>query len=432
MYGKFFASTFTGSMFGAGVDVFAVWGWIIANAVKSTIEVNPLLVGAVLGVSPDRVRTAIEFLCAGDQQSRTQTDDGRRLIHEGAFQYRVVNHSHYRAIQNEDERRAYNREAQQRSRAKRKGVKKEGSKDLAWADDVLANASKKEFGEYVYLVAYNDHLKIGMSSNPWARFKELKCSMPGDAVLISVCKGDLKLEQALHAKFAELRTEGEWFEDTQEIRSWFPASAKQPTGTIRYQPNADLSLTVNDSQTPSAHTESEAVSSKQKQEAKSKKRKKKRASSESQSPTKGKSQPSDLAPTALSLSPTKVFDFWNLQDGLTQHRALTAKMKASIRARLKNYTVDEICRAISKYAELCRLGTAPGYSEWGLHELMSRSEGEWIDKHLKSGYEGIRQQVPYNSNAARKKRSDDALLQVMQETLEEDERGRQKDDRSDS
>ena len=38
-------------MFGAGADVFAVWGWIIANTAESTIEINPSLTGAVLGNS---------------------------------------------------------------------------------------------------------------------------------------------------------------------------------------------------------------------------------------------------------------------------------------------------------------------------------------------------------------------------------------------
>ena len=123
MYGKFFASTFTGSMFGAGADVFAVWGWIIANTAESTIEINPSLTGAVLGLSPNRVQKALEYLCAKDPHSRTKELDGRRLVHEGAYQYRVVNHHTYRAIRNEEERRAYNREAQRRSRSKRKDVK---------------------------------------------------------------------------------------------------------------------------------------------------------------------------------------------------------------------------------------------------------------------------------------------------------------------
>lgn len=121
IYGKFFASTFTGSMLGAGADVFAVWGYVIANTVDSRVELNPRLLGAVLGAPSERVETAIEFLCRPDPASRNEDEDGRRLVREGAFQFRVVSHEIYRAIRNEDERRAYNRDAQRRSRARRSG-----------------------------------------------------------------------------------------------------------------------------------------------------------------------------------------------------------------------------------------------------------------------------------------------------------------------
>lgn len=124
MYGKFFASTFTGSMFGSGTDVFALWGYVIANAVNGTVEVNPLFVSAVLGATPERVNVAMNVLCSPDAASRSGAENGRRLCHEGAFQYRVVNHAHYRMMRNEDDRRGYNREAKRRERAKhqQKGV----------------------------------------------------------------------------------------------------------------------------------------------------------------------------------------------------------------------------------------------------------------------------------------------------------------------
>lgn len=116
MYGKLFASTFTGSMFGAGPTVFAVWGYVIAHAVESTVELNPSLIAATLGADPTDVGAAIDVLCSEDPRSRTKTEGGRRLIHESGFQYRVVNHAAYRSLRNEDDRRAYNREAQRKHR----------------------------------------------------------------------------------------------------------------------------------------------------------------------------------------------------------------------------------------------------------------------------------------------------------------------------
>lgn len=119
MYGKFFASTFTGSMCGAGADIFAVWGYVVAHTCDSVVELNPHLLAAVLGITVERAELALQTLCAPDSRSRNPEHEGRRLLHEGAFTYRVVSHAYYRALRNEDDRRAYNRDAQRRSREKR-------------------------------------------------------------------------------------------------------------------------------------------------------------------------------------------------------------------------------------------------------------------------------------------------------------------------
>lgn len=118
MYGKFFASAFTGSMYGAGPDVFAVWAYVIANAVDSQVELNPKLLAGVIGMTTERATAAIAFLCAPDAKSRSKVAEGRRLIQEGEIAYRVVNHETYRAIRSEEDRRAYNREKQREHRAR--------------------------------------------------------------------------------------------------------------------------------------------------------------------------------------------------------------------------------------------------------------------------------------------------------------------------
>lgn len=116
MYGKFFASTFTGSMYGAGPDVFAVWGYVIANAADSQVELNPLLLAAAIGTSPERIAQAINILCSPDPRSRSKGHEGRRLLREGEYAYHVPNFLSYRAIRNEDDRRTYNREKQREHR----------------------------------------------------------------------------------------------------------------------------------------------------------------------------------------------------------------------------------------------------------------------------------------------------------------------------
>ena len=110
MYGKFFASCFTGSMMGAGPVVFAVWGYVIANACKSTMELNPKLLATMIGCDEQQIVDAIAYLCAPDPASRTKDNDGRRLTKEQGFQYFVVNHDKYRKLVNEEERREYFRD----------------------------------------------------------------------------------------------------------------------------------------------------------------------------------------------------------------------------------------------------------------------------------------------------------------------------------
>jgi hypothetical protein len=107
-------------MYGAGPDVFAVWAYVIANTHDSQVELNPVMLAATLGTTPNRIESAIAYLCASDPRSRSKVEEGRRLIREGEFAYRVPTFDAYRSIRNEEERRAYNRikKAEQRQRDK--------------------------------------------------------------------------------------------------------------------------------------------------------------------------------------------------------------------------------------------------------------------------------------------------------------------------
>ena len=119
MFGKFFAYTFTGSMVGAGPEMFAVWGYVVANTVASQVELNPRHLASLIGMTPEAVALCIEKLCAPDPESRSKTANGRRLIREGEFAYFVPNHEAYRAVRDEQDRREYNRRKQAESRARK-------------------------------------------------------------------------------------------------------------------------------------------------------------------------------------------------------------------------------------------------------------------------------------------------------------------------
>jgi hypothetical protein len=119
MYGKHFACTYTGSMVGSGVHVFAVWGYVIAHTVKGRIEINPAILASILGCDISIVNSAIEYLCRPDPESRNTEYEGKRLIKEGQYLYFVPSHERYYKIANEEERREYLRKKKVESRSRK-------------------------------------------------------------------------------------------------------------------------------------------------------------------------------------------------------------------------------------------------------------------------------------------------------------------------
>ena len=122
MYGKIFASTYTGFMMAAGENVFSVWGYVVANAdAKGYVELNPRHLASLIGSTPERMQAAIEKLCQPDPDSRSPENEGKRLTRDGQFLYHITNYAKYRAIFNAEERKAKDRT--------RKADKREAERD---------------------------------------------------------------------------------------------------------------------------------------------------------------------------------------------------------------------------------------------------------------------------------------------------------------
>lgn len=120
MYGKHHDTTYSGSMFGAGLAVFAVWGYVIANTrADHRVELNARVLAACLGGPVDEIRAAIEILCGPDPESRSKEHGGRRLVREGEYLYFVVNHNAYRDMRSNEDRREYFKLAKREQRARR-------------------------------------------------------------------------------------------------------------------------------------------------------------------------------------------------------------------------------------------------------------------------------------------------------------------------
>ena len=154
MYGKHFASMYSGSMVGSGALTFAVMGYVIANqqpdkTIGSQVELNPKLLALILGEKESDVLKTIEFLCSPDPTSRTKEADGRRLIRVGQFDYQVVNGPKYLAIRHEENRRESNRINKALNRARKRGLPLVGEAEYVEAlkagNDALADSILEKY-----------------------------------------------------------------------------------------------------------------------------------------------------------------------------------------------------------------------------------------------------------------------------------------------
>ena len=107
MYGRIFESMYDGSMYGAGLAVMALWPYVLIKARQGRVELNPTKLAHTLGCKAEQMERAIEKLCEPDSASSSAKEEGRRLVKEGQFLYRVVNWQDYNRIGNESDRAAY-------------------------------------------------------------------------------------------------------------------------------------------------------------------------------------------------------------------------------------------------------------------------------------------------------------------------------------
>jgi hypothetical protein len=147
-WGKMYEKTFSGSMYGAGPTVFAVWSYAIAHMRPpcGMVELNPPLLAGILGCRPEDIEAALAVLCSPDPNTRSPAEDGKRLVQTGAFEYRAVNFSIYRAGRQPEERKAQNRESQARFRASNPANKPRSAQAEAEAEaeaEAILSSSKR-------------------------------------------------------------------------------------------------------------------------------------------------------------------------------------------------------------------------------------------------------------------------------------------------
>ncbi|HYD66141.1 GIY-YIG nuclease family protein [Azospirillum sp.] len=92
-------------------------------------------------------------------------------------------------------------------------------KDGWWKDHLDEAAAKIDpllfdrnvYGSEVYFIECECFCKIGFSAFPPSRMADLQAATPFQLRLLHTIRGDERIEQQLHDRFAALRVRGEWF-----------------------------------------------------------------------------------------------------------------------------------------------------------------------------------------------------------------------------
>ena len=63
-------------------------------------------------------------------------------------------------------------------------------------------------------------IKIGVSKNVTSRFKTIQASSGENLLLMGWTRGDTKLEKEIHERFSNIRSHGEWFQETKELKNY--------------------------------------------------------------------------------------------------------------------------------------------------------------------------------------------------------------------
>jgi hypothetical protein len=158
------------------------------------------------------VESAIAYLCQSDSNSRNPAEEGRRLIKTGSFSYRVVTHQHYRAMRNEDDRRAYNRTKMReyRQREKKKASPAENNLPDNGAEQI------DQMGKIYYLKGPTGNIRISFCADD---FKEFKAQgyFPGGHPLIGYEDGTSAKLLDIQLQFKSYRLKGEWFSPSDSL-----------------------------------------------------------------------------------------------------------------------------------------------------------------------------------------------------------------------
>lgn len=85
----------------------------------------------------------------------------------------------------------------------------------------------KDATSCVYFVEAGGFIKIGVTENINARLSSLQTGCPLPMTLIKVIRGGRKTEERIHKRFSHLRSQGEWFQKTEDLTGYIARLKKK-------------------------------------------------------------------------------------------------------------------------------------------------------------------------------------------------------------
>lgn len=130
VYGKLFQQMYDGTLATHGPwQAMVTFQQLIILADKDgVVDMTSEAIARRTTIPHEIIKVGIVALEQRDSESRTPTEEGRRIVRlsaEREWGWRIVNHAHYRRIRSQEERREYMRLYQQRRRAANPSLKKQ-------------------------------------------------------------------------------------------------------------------------------------------------------------------------------------------------------------------------------------------------------------------------------------------------------------------
>lgn len=192
MFGKIFKDIFNSSIASDTQVRHVFMDLIVLADATGVVDMTYDAIARVTNMNVEDIVTCIDALMKPDPASRSGTANGARLalIDPGqrSWGWKITNFAHYRAIRDEEGRRAHTRG--QRRRCGR---------------------------GYIYYAVSHDRVVIKLSKNPWARIEQLKKTYPQINLAAKEC-GDQNLLRQRHQEFAKQQIEPEWFRLTVNLQ----------------------------------------------------------------------------------------------------------------------------------------------------------------------------------------------------------------------